>query len=239
MNFKFQLTILSFFVATLGFKSQIKPIVIEQLDKNLYVYQTFNTYKGVEYSANSMFLVTKKGVILFDVPWQKTQYQELIDIFQKRFNKPLIAVFVTHFHEDRAGDLSFYNDKNIPTYATSKTNEFLRKEGKATSKNIIESGKTYKFGGEKFVPQYFGAGHTEDNIFVYFPKYKTIDGGCLVKSSEAKDLGNLGDANVKIWPKTIEKILKTYPNVKTVIPGHDDWKKQGHLEKTLELLKEN
>jgi len=220
----------------LGAQSQIKSIVINSVAPNLYVYQTFNTYKEVEYSANSMFLVTKNGVVLFDVPWQKSQYQELIDIFEKRFHKPLIAVFVTHFHEDRAGDLSFYKNKNIPTFATEKTNEFLKKEGKAVSEFVIKTGKTYKYGDEKFVPQFFGEGHTPDNIFIWFPKYKIIDGGCLIKSTEAKDLGNLGDANVEAWPKTIKKIMQKYPDPKLIIPGHDDWKKLGHLQHTIQLL---
>lgn len=218
--------------------SQVKPIIIDSIAPDLYVYQTFNTYQGKEYSANSMFLVTSKGVVLFDVPWQKSQYQELIDIFKTRFKKPLIAVFATHFHEDRAGDLSFYNDKKIPTYATAKTNSYLTKEGKATSTNQIKPGKTYKFGNKSFVPQYFGEGHTPDNIFIWFPEYKVINGGCLVKSSEAQDLGNLGDANVKAWPSTIDKIIRYYPSAKFVIPGHDDWKKQEHLENTQKLLRE-
>ncbi len=72
------------------------------------------SFNGVEYNANGMYLVTNKGIVLFDVPWQKSQYQELNDMLQEKYNLPVIAVFATHSHDDRAGDLSFYNDLNIP-----------------------------------------------------------------------------------------------------------------------------
>ena len=215
---------------------QIKPIQIDSINNNLFVYQTFNSFNGVEYNANSMYLVTDKGIILFDVPWQKSQYQELNDMLQEKYNLPVIAVFVTHSHDDRAGDLSFYNDLNIPTYATALTNSKLKKEGKATSKFEIELGKTYKFGKEKFVVEYFGEGHTSDNVVVWFPKYKVLNGGCLIKGADAVNLGYIGEANVDEWPKTIQKLVTKHPKIKQVIPGHDNWKVPGHIENTFKLL---
>lgn len=215
---------------------QIKPIQIDPINNNLFVYQTFNSFNGVEYNANGMYLVTNKGIVLFDVPWQKSQYQELNDMLQEKYNLPVIAVFATHSHDDRAGDLSFYNDLNIPTYATSLTNSKLKKEGKATSKFEIELGKTYKFGNEKFVVEYFGEGHTSDNVVVWFPKYIVLNGGCLIKGADAVNLGYTGEANVTEWPKTVHKLVAKHPTIKQVIPGHDNWKATGHIENTFKLL---
>lgn len=229
--------LISLFFTCAFFSAQIKPLVIEKLAPKLYLYQSFNSFKGVDYSANAMFLTTDKGIVLFDVPWQKSQYQELLDIFKEQFHLPLIAVFVTHSHEDRAGDLSFYNNRNIATYATKETNALLKEAGKVMATKEIAIGKTYTFGNHSFIPEYFGKGHTTDNIVIWFPEDKILDGGCLVKSVSANDLGNLEDADVKAWPKTIQKLIKKYPQPVMVIPGHDEWKKQGHLQHTLELLK--
>lgn len=215
---------------------QIKPIQIDPINNNLFVYQTFNSFNGVEYNANSIYLVTNKGIVLFDVPWQKSQYQELNDMLQEKYNLPVIAVFATHSHDDRAGDLSFYNDLNIPTYATSLTNSKLKKEGKATSTFEIELGKIYKFGNEKFVVEYFGEGHTSDNVVIWFPKYKVLNGGCLIKGADAVNLGYTGEANVAEWPKTVQKLVAKHPTIKQVIPGHDNWKATGHIENTFKLL---
>ncbi|MGG5207889.1 IND family subclass B1 metallo-beta-lactamase [Chryseobacterium sp. MIQD13] len=217
--------------------AQVKDFVIEPLSpKKLYLYQTFGVFDGKEYSANAAYLVTKKGVVLFDVPWEKSQYQTLMDTIKKKHNLPVIAVFATHSHMDRAGDLSFYNNKGISTYATAKTNEFLKKEGKATSSKLINVGKKYKIGGEEFVVDFLGEGHTADNVVVWFPKYNVLDGGCLVKSVSATDLGYTGEANVKQWPSTMKNLQAKYPSDAKVIPGHDEWKGGGHVEHTLELL---
>lgn len=218
--------------------AQVKDFVIEPpIKSNLYIYKTFGVFGGKEYSANAAYLKTKKGVILFDVPWEKVQYQSLMDTIKKRHNLPVIAVFATHSHDDRAGDLSFYNKKGIKTYATAKTNELLKKEGKATSSEIIKTGKPYRIGGEEFIVDFLGEGHTVDNVVVWFPKYKVLDGGCLVKSRTATDLGYIKEANVEQWPKTMEKLKAKYSQATSIIPGHDEWKGGGHVEHTLDLLK--
>lgn len=217
--------------------AQVKDFVIEPpIQPNLYIYKTFGVFGGKEYSTNAVYLITKKGVVLFDVPWQKVQYQSLMDTIQKRHHMPVVAVFATHSHDDRAGDLSFFNNKGIKTYATTKTNELLKKEGKAISSNIIKTGKPYRIGGEEFIVDFLGEGHTVDNVVVWFPKYNVLDGGCLVKSKSATDLGYTKEANVEQWPQTMNKLKTKYSKAILIIPGHDVWQGGGHVEHTLELL---
>ncbi|MFP7654938.1 MULTISPECIES: IND family subclass B1 metallo-beta-lactamase [Chryseobacterium] len=237
MKKRSQFLIISIVFLSQFIHAQVRDFVIEPpIKPNLYIYKTFGVFGGKEYSTNAVYLITKKGVVLFDVPWQKTQYQSLIDTIQKRHNLPVIAVFATHSHEDRAGDLSFYNNKGIKTYATEKTNEILKKNGKATSTEIIKTGKPYRIGGEEFIVDFLGEGHTADNVVVWFPKYHILDGGCLVKSRMAADLGYTGEANVKAWPQTMAKLKSRYAGATMVIPGHDEWKGGGHVEHTIDLL---
>ena len=219
--------------------AQHTPLIIEQIHPNIFVHTTFNTFNGKQYAANGMYLVTKKGIVLFDTPWDETQYQPILDSIQARHHLPVIAIFASHSHEDRAGGFAYYNKIGIPTYATKETNAILKANHQAIATNEIELGKAYKIGGEKFIIEYFGQGHTSDNTVVWFPKYKILNGGCLVKSSEAIDLGNIAEADVNTWPVTIQKLMHQHPNIKFVIAGHDNWKNQGHLEHTLELLKQS
>ena len=61
-----------------------------------------------------------------------------------------------------------------------------------------------------------------------------------MKSVEAQDLGNLSDANIGMWPIAAKNLMKKYPNVKTVIPGHQkiaSGKKA--LKHTLKLARKN
>ena len=222
----------------LSFTTFAQKLVITPLNDKLYVYTTYHDYKGEQVSANSMYLVTQQGVILFDTPWDQKQNQPLLDSILKKHGKPIIKVFATHSHEDRAGGFGFFNARGITTYASIKTNKILRTEQKPTASNTFLDSERFNIGGETFEVRFFGAGHTKDNLVVWFPKYRILDGGCLVKSASAKNLGYIGEADLTAWPKTILAIKGRYKKINLVIAGHDDWKEQGALEKTLQLLKE-
>jgi metallo-beta-lactamase class B len=42
----------------------------------------------------------------------------------------------------------------------------------------------------------------------------------MIKSMYAKDLGNIADGDLSAYPKTIDMLIKKFPSVKIVIPGH-------------------
>jgi|GEM_PF-73221 len=219
--------------------TQDKPLVIEQINPKLYLFTTYHEYEGTKVSANALYLLTKEGALLFDTPWDPTQYQPLLDSIQEKHDMPVIGVYATHWHEDRAGGFGYYNNIGIPTYATARTNELLRANGKPLATRKIEEGKTYSVGGESFVFDFFGPGHSMDNVVVWFPEYKILDGGCFIKSSDAKNLGNTSDGDVKEWKPSMARLLVHYPEINLVIPGHDDWKtSEKHIENTFKLLEE-
>ena len=84
----------------------------------------------------------------------------------------------------------------------------------------FEGDTTFNVSQTVFETFYPGAGHSSDNIVVYFPNDKILVGGCFIKSVEAEDLGNLSDANIGMWPIAAKTLIRKYPKVKTVIPGH-------------------
>jgi len=59
-----------------------------------------------------------------------------------------------------------------------------------------------------------------DNIVIWFEKDRILYGGCLVKSTEAIDLGYTKEANLAEWPKTIKKIQNKFGTPAYIIPGH-------------------
>lgn len=124
-------------------QAQEKPLLIEKINSQLYLYTTFNNFEGTKYAANAVYLITKKGVILFDTPWDSTQYQPLLDSIKQKHNLPVIAVYATHWHEDRAGGFAYYNRIGIPTYATKMTNDLLKANHKAQATHLVSTNKTY------------------------------------------------------------------------------------------------
>jgi len=214
------------------------PLQISHLTGDFYVYKTFHDYKGTMISANAMYLVTNKGVVLFDAPWDKTQFQPLLDSIKAKHNKDVVMCFATHSHEDRAGGLEFYKQKGIKTYTIKLTDQILEKNNEKRAEFIIPNDTVFTVGQHKFQVYYPGKGHAPDNVVVWFNKEKVLYGGCFIKSTEAVDLGYLGDANVKEWAKSIRKVQAKFKNPKFIITGHDDWTNTGSLDHTLKLVHE-
>jgi glyoxylase-like metal-dependent hydrolase (beta-lactamase superfamily II) len=219
-------------------QSKNSALPISHLTGDFYVYKTFHDYKGAQISANAMYLVTSKGVVLFDAPWDETQFQPLLDSIKAKHNKEVIMCFATHSHDDRAGGISFYKQKGIKTYTGKLTDEILKKENKPRAEYIVPNDTTFAVGQYKFEVFYPGKGHAPDNIVVWFAKEKVLYGGCFVKSASAEDLGYLGDADVKEWEKSIRKVQSKCKKPQYIIPGHEDWTDTQSLNHTLKLVKE-
>jgi metallo-beta-lactamase class B len=231
--------ILFFIILSNSFgQSKNSPLQISHLIGDFYVYKTFHDYKGALISANAMYLVTDKGAVLFDAPWDKSQFQPLLDSIKSKHNKNVVMCFATHSHDDRAGGLEFFRQKGIKTYTIKLTDQILKTKNEKRAEFVIPNDTIFKVGGYKFEVYYPGKGHAPDNIVVWFDKEKVLYGGCFVKSAEAKDLGYLGDANVNEWENSIKKVQAKFKNPKYIIPGHEDWTDTESLNHTLKLVQE-
>jgi len=104
---KYTLSILLTFGHILLFGQVNKKLRIEHLTDNFYVYTTYKDLNGFMFPSNSMYLVTDNGVVLFDTPWDTTQFQPLLDSISVRHNKKVVLAVSTHYHDDRTAGLEF------------------------------------------------------------------------------------------------------------------------------------
>jgi metallo-beta-lactamase class B len=211
---------------------------ISHLAGDFYVYTTYVSLNETPFPANGMYLVTNKGVVLFDTPWDSTQFQPLLDSIKLKYNKSVVMCIATHFHEDRTAGLEYYKRQGIKTYTTKETDELSKQRGKKRAEFLIDQDTVFTVGQYSFQTHYPGQGHTADNIVIWFDKEKILYGGCLIKSTEADNLGNLEDANVKEYAATIENIKRKFKHPKYIIPGHQDWTSTKSLEHTLKLARQ-
>ena len=58
---------------------------------------------------------------------------------------------------------------------------------------------------------YPGPGHTSDNITVGIDGTDIAFGGCLIKDSKAKSLGNLGDADTEHYAASAARLVRRSP----------------------------
>jgi metallo-beta-lactamase class B len=199
-------------------KSQ--TLVVEKIANHVYQHISFlETQSFGKVTCNGMIVYDKNEAIIFDTPTDNTTSAELINWVEKNLKCKIKAIIPTHFHEDCVGGLEEFHKRGIPSYANNLTITMTRLNHYPIPKNGFDTLLELKVGDKKVYAQYFGEGHTKDNVIGYFPEEKTIFGGCLIKESGAGK-GNLADANVDVWSLTVAKLKETYPDTKHVIPGH-------------------
>jgi len=222
---------LLFVTNTLG-RTTSTSLKITRLTGDFYIFTTYNTYKGERTPANGMYLVTEKGVVLFDTPWDTTQFQPLLDSIKSKHKKNVIMCIATDFHDDRTGGLEYYRMRGIKTYTTKQIDEASKKNGMKRAEFLMTKDTTFKIDQYTFQTYFPGQGHTAVNIVIWFNKQKILYGGCLIKSAQARDLGNLLDANIKEYAATVKNVQNKFKDPKFVIPGHGDWTNPKSLEHT-------
>lgn len=208
------------FLSVVGHAQKLE---ITKLKDDFYVFTTYKDYGGAPFPSNGMYVLTENGAIIIDSPWDTTQCQPLLDSIQKNHGKKVIMAIATHYHDDRTGAFDFFKSKGIQTWSTKKTRDLCRRHNEKQAEFTFRKDTVFAFGKHPLRAFFPGEGHTKDNIVVWFPDDKILYGGCLVKSVAADNLGNVADANLKAYPRTIEKLLKEFPDRELTIPGHQGW----------------
>jgi len=215
----------------------VKNIELKQLAKNYYVCVSYGYPPDSDepYPANSLVVVTDKGIILVNTPWGEEQTQQLVDTVKSRFNKKIIFCVATHFHDDCVAGFNVLKKQGAKTYSSKQTYALAKKENNELPQYTFARDTTFNIGGEILKTYYPGAGHTRDNIVVWLPQAHVLFGGCLVKSLEADTKGFTGDADLKHWPRAIKNVAYKFAGAQYVIPGHLGW--QGGTKQLRHTLK--
>jgi metallo-beta-lactamase class B len=220
-------------------QDQQPKLKITHLQGDFYVYTTWRPLGASLYPSNSLYVVTSKGIVMIDTPWDTTQLQPLLDSMQARHHQQPVMSISTHFHADRTAGLNWLQAHGVATWSSAYTKQFCVERKEEQASNVFIKDTTFTVGNHSFQAFYPGPGHTKDNIVVWFGKEKILYGGCFVKSTEAPDLGNLADADVVAWPASVRKVLGNFKQPAYVIPGHLSWANKESLEHTLRLLEEH
>lgn len=213
-------------------KLQITP-----LNDSFYVYTTYNTYEGYQVPAHGMYLVTNVGVVMFDTPWDTTQFQPLLDSIALKHNKKVILCFATHWHSDKTAGLEYYRKQGIKTYTTQLTDVLSQQNNKKRAEFLMTKDTVFQVGGYAFETYYPGEGHTADNIVIWFKKEKILYGGCLIKGASDEDLGYLGDANTTTYASTLKNVKRKCKKPKFIIIAHSDWRNTNSLHHSIAMAR--
>lgn len=220
-----------FLLSSITFAEDPLPeMEIKKIEEGVYLYTAYEKIEGWGLvGSNGLIVLDNKDAYLIDTPISATDTEKLVNwIDAQGFTAK--ASISTHFHSDSTGGIAFLNSKSIPTYASKQTNKLLENKGEAQATHSFTKNPFWLV-NKKIEVFYPGAGHTSDNVVVWMPEQKILFGGCFVKPD---GLGNLGDAVIKEWPASADKLIARYSSATLVVPGHGKVGDASLLEKTRE-----
>jgi metallo-beta-lactamase class B len=231
-----------------GFVSSIaqinEKIVIDSdihlihLQDSIYVHVTWHSQENFgRFPSNGLILIKNGQALMIDTPMDNNKTERLTRYLKDSMSVDLTKLIIGHYHDDCMGGLEYIKSIGIESIANSMTITKCKEIGLPIPSRSFTDSLTIDFNGEQIDCRYFGAGHTFDNITVWIPNKKILFGGCLIRANNSKGLGNLSDAVLADWGKTVEQVIKKYPAIKTVIPGHGDFGGSELLFHTVELIK--
>lgn len=192
-----------------------------RISDHAFLHVTFtNSSVSGRYSSNGLVFISNGQALLFDTPTDDSLTKSLVAFLQDSMKLKITGFVPNHFHEDCMGGLGYILKSKIPSYAGEKTIEIAKKRSLPVPEQGFRDSLRLKVGNESVLCYYPGPAHTEDNIVVWIPSEKILFAGCMCKSIDAVNLGNLADANVEEYGKTIRKVISRFDSAKTVIPGH-------------------
>lgn len=198
--------------------------------------------------SQGLVIQTNAGVTLVDTAWTDRDTEQLLMLVEKETGALPSVAIVTHAHQDKMGGMNALIAAGVETYAAPMTNADAPTRDLTPAENIIALNDAEA----DFMPligpmdprnppapmsavYYPGAGHTRDNIVVYFPPAKVLFGGCLIRPGDANSLGNTADGDVANWADTVRKVAAAFPEAEIVIPSHGAMGGRELLDHTIAL----
>ncbi len=202
-------------------------------------------------------------LVMVDTPWTPQATEDLLAWIEEKYGQARIVAINGHYHIDNLGGNQALIAAGIPVYGSDLTAQLIIERGELSLDETVtffsnngydycvddysnlelvppteifplEEGLILDFEGEKAEISFPGAGHSPDNIVVYFPDKKLLFGGCLVIGWDK--IGNTADADMTAWPDSIRN-LETF-DADIIVPGHGTRLDPQLLDHTLHLLEE-
>jgi glyoxylase-like metal-dependent hydrolase (beta-lactamase superfamily II) len=234
---------------------------LKEIEKNVFVVN-----HSFPWPSNSLLVFTSKSdCVLVNTLCDNQGAKLLTDWIKNNYGEVNIIAINTGFHVDNLGGNKYLLSKGIAVYGSNLTAKLVAERGQKEKNQLLDwfkspenkkyfdaykdfnfvppnrifdinEGLHLKIGDEDVNVFYPGPSHTIDNVVVYFPKRKILFGGCMIKSLDSKDAGFTADADMKQWPRSVEKLLSIYKDTKIVIPGHGNFGDITLVRHTIELL---
>lgn len=213
---------------------------IKRITENTYLHLSYmDTEQYGRIESNGGIVVLKNSVLIYDTPHNNEVTSDLVDWITEN-EWTITGVVGSHFHYDGIGGVPVFSELGIPTYGHLLTSELATSSDYKVTlpENLFDGKLQLNFADQEVMVEYYGPGHSADNIILWFPKDQVLFGGCMIKSMRS-GRGNLEDANLEEWSNTVSKIKEVYgDSLNIVVPGHGQFGGVELLDKTIDMFRD-
>jgi arylsulfatase A-like enzyme/glyoxylase-like metal-dependent hydrolase (beta-lactamase superfamily II) len=181
-------------------------------------YQQVPEYGRVP--ANGLVVVSDGEAALVDTPWTDAQTRDLVAWVRNRLGAQVTTVVPTHSHADCMGGLGAAHALGARSYALAATVALAKRDGLAVPQEPFERESVVRVGARTLEARFPGPSHTADTVVVWLPDVKVLFGGDLLRSAEARSLGNTREADLGAWPASLAAVERAFPDARLLVPGH-------------------
>src|SRR5215831_10283608 len=206
-----------------GYKDSDFPRV-QKIADNVYTYEVV-VGTTERYTTNSMFVVTKEGVLVVDGQGSPDAVKLMLAQIAKVTPQPVKYVVMGSDHGDHSNGYSaFPAGVEIIAHPNSKAN--LERQANAPNRppnaakivmptSLVSDQRVIKMGGTEIRIEFLGRAHTGGDLIVYLPREK------VVFTSEIY-LNHLFPAMRSAYPSEWMEVFKKLDKIdaRYVIPGH-------------------
>lgn len=207
-----------------------------KISENAYVHVSYTSSPDFgRYSSNGLIFINGREALLFDTPSTDSLTGILLSWLTENMNLEIKGFVPNHWHEDCMGGLACLRQIGVKTFANQLTIDIAAEKHLPLPEIGFVDSLTLHLGNRKVFCWFPGAAHSKDNIVVWIPSEKILFPGCMIKSIDAGNLGNVADGDLKEYPVTIGKLIEKFSSARIVIPGHGAVGGFGLLTHTLSL----
>ena len=224
-------------IVVLSLSQPLDPILAQSRSNNITIhnYYTSPPFEEIYYYA----IETDNGLILIDTGRLLSQARYALEELEQ-FNKPILAILITHPHTDHFGGLPVFVQaagEELPIYASQITSDSIEndRQGYIKSRNeqlgqdfpdleeiplpntIVQDGQKITIDGVEIVAYDFPNNEAETTTVYYLPEQEVMFAGDLVNGEKTP---GLFEGNTSNWLEALKAIQQRFPNLEQVYPGH-------------------
>ena len=191
--------------------------------------------------SNAGVIVTDEGVVIVDGLGSPSLANKLVQKIKKITDKPIVKVFVTHYHADHIYGLQVFKALGAEIIAPDGVYEYIDSEAAdsrleerrfsldpwvndqtvvVTPDRIIDKSEDFTLGGIKFTISFIGKAHSDGDLTLYVENDRVLYTGDLIFEGRVPFLGS---SDTKHWLETLEKMESQSP--RAIVPGHGPFAK--------------